>query len=122
MKSLKLDHHLAELILAGKKRTTWRLFDDKDLSVSDELKLIDKVDPARPETWVAIGTARVNTIIQKRLGDIEPEDYEGHEQFSSKHEMLKTYQKYYGNDVNFDTTVKIIRFDFSNDTKGEDTG
>jgi ribonuclease HI len=112
MKSLKLDHHLAELVLKGDKRSTWRLFDDKDLSVNDEVRLIDKVEPARPETWKVIGKAHINTVIQKRLGDIQPEDYETHEQFGSSHEMLKTYQKYYGNDVSFDTVAKIVRFDF----------
>lgn len=114
MKSLKLDHELAELVRAGKKRSTWRLFDDKDLSVNDEVRLIDKVDPDRPETWRVIGTARINMVIQKRLGDIEGADYDGHEPFVSKQDMLKTFQKYYGIDVNFDTVVKIIRFSFDN--------
>src|SRR5688572_11255533 len=115
MKTLKFEHELALQILAGEKTSTWRLFDDKDLSVNDYVKLIDKAEPGRPETWKAIGTARINTIIQKRLGDIEPEDYEGHERFSSKRELLKTYQKYYGSDVNYDTIVKIIRFSLNND-------
>ncbi len=114
MKSLKLDHHLAQLVIAGKKTTTWRLFDDKDLSVNDDVKLIDKVDPLRPETWKVIGIAHINTVIQKRLGDIDSLDYDGHEQFSSTHELLKTYQSYYGPDVNFDTPIKIIRFSFNN--------
>jgi ribonuclease HI len=117
MKTLKFEHELALQILAGEKTSTWRLFDDKDLSVNDYVKLIDKAEPGRPETWKAIGTARINTIIQKRLGDIESEDYEGHERFSSKHELLKTYQKYYGFDVNYDTIVKIVRFSLNNDTE-----
>jgi ribonuclease HI len=113
MKSLKLDHNLALAVLSGKKNSTWRLFDDKDLSVNDDLKLIDKVDPARPETWKVIGTARINTVIQKRLGDIESADFDGHEHYDSKKQMLEILQKYYGSDVNFDTIVKIIRFDFN---------
>ncbi len=115
MKSLKLNHDLAQLVLKGEKTSTWRLFDDKDLSVNDIVKLIDKVDAAKPETWKVIGLARINTVVQKRLGDIEEADYDGHERFSSKHELLKKYQQYYGDDVNFDTIVKIIRFDFNND-------
>lgn len=115
MKALKLDHEIAKLVISGQKRSTWRLFDDKDLSVNDEIKLIDKVDPSRPETWKVIGTARINTVIQKRLGDIEPADYADHEHYESKEHMLKTFQKYYGSDVNLDTVVKIVRFDFSND-------
>lgn len=104
----------------GKKTSTWRLFDDKDLSVNDEVRLIDKVDPSRPETWKVMGMAHINTVIQKRLGDIEPADYEGHERFSSPKEMVETYQKYYGSDVNLDTIVKIIRFTFSNNTNVEE--
>jgi ribonuclease HI len=122
MKSLKLDHELAELVMKGEKTSTWRLFDDKDLSVNDDVKLIDKVDPARPESWKAIGIAHINSVIQKRLGDIEAADFEGHEPFTSKQEMVETYRKYYGSDVDFDTVVKIIRFTFdnNNDVVGND--
>jgi ribonuclease HI len=115
VKTLKLDHNLAELVLNGKKTSTWRLFDDKDLSVNDIVKLVDKVDPDRPVTWKVIGKAHITTIIQKRLADIGPQDYDGHEEFSSPQNMLKTYQKYYGSDVDLDTPVKIIRFSFNND-------
>lgn len=121
MKSLKFDHKLAQLILDGEKTSTWRLFDDKDLSVGDEVKLIDKVNPDRPETWKTIGTARINTIVQKRLGDITAEDYEAHEQFSSNYQMIETYKKYYGADVTPDTVVKIIRFTFDNNKVGNDS-
>ena len=121
MKSLKFNHKLAQAIAKGQKTSTWRLFDDKDLSVGDHIKLIDKVESARPETWKIIGTARISTVIQKRLGDIEPADYEGHEAFSSNHEMLQTYKKYYGSDVNFDTVVKIIRFTIDNTTNDQET-
>jgi ribonuclease HI len=120
MKTLKLDHKLAELVLQGKKTSTWRLFDDKDLSVNDQVKLLDKVDPTRPETWKVIATARIDTVIQKRLGDIDESDYDGHEKFSSVHDMLKTYKKHYGDDVNLDTVVKIIRFTLDNRTELED--
>lgn len=120
MKTLKFEHDLARLIAIGKKTATWRLFDDKDLSVGDVIRVIDKVDRGRPETWKAIGTAHINTVIQKRLADIEASDYEGHEPFLSKHEMLKTYQKYYGPDVSFDTVVKIIRFRFDNNSISEE--
>src|SRR5690606_38885522 len=118
MKSLKLDHELAALVMLGKKRSTWRLFDDKDLSVNDEVRLIDKVDKNRPETWKAIGTARINMVIQKRLGDIDPNDYDDHERYESKQQMLEVFRSRYGNDVNFDTIVKIVRFDFDSNQKG----
>jgi ribonuclease HI len=115
MKTLKLDHNLAELVLQGKKTSTWRMYDDKDLSVNDEVRLIDKVNPKEPATWRIIGTVRINEVIQKRLGDLEPEDYTGHEDFPSREKMLETYRGYYGPQVDLDTPVKIIRFSFNND-------
>lgn len=114
MKTLKLDHDLALLVESGKKSTTWRLYDDKDLSINDTVQLIDKVDPKDATTWRTIGKARINSIIQKRLGDIVAEDYEGHESFASKQQMLETYRKYYGPQVDEQTPIKIIRFTFNN--------
>lgn len=115
MKTLKLDHQLAIDIKEGRKSSTWRMYDDKDLSVNDEVRLLDKVDPERPETWKAIGTARINSIVQKRLGDIGAEDYEGHDRYNTVQSMLDTYRKFYGGQVSLDTPIKIIRFYFNND-------
>lgn len=120
MKALKLDHELAILVKEGKKTSTWRLFDDKDLSVNDDIKLIDKVSPDRPETWRVIGTARINAVIQKRLGDIKPEDYDGHNVYGSPEDMMEALRGYYGNDVNLSTVVKIIRFNLNNDGDAEE--
>lgn len=120
MKTLKLEHHLAELVGQGKKTSTWRMYDDKDLSVNDDVQLVDKVDPSNPATWRVIGIARINTVIQKRLGDLESADYDGHEPFSSGEKMLETYRGYYGEQVNLDTPVKIIRFTLHNEKHGQD--
>lgn len=113
MKKLKFDHELASLVLEGKKTSTWRLFDDKDLSVNDTVVLIDKVDPKKPQTWKNIGTASINKVVEKRLGEIEQVDMEGHETFSSKDAMLRTYQQYYGPNVTMQTPVKILHFTFT---------
>lgn len=113
MKKLKLDHDLAQMVLRGEKTSTWRLFDDKDLTVNDRIVLIDKVDPAQPQTWKVIGVGRINRIIEKRLGDIQPEDYDGHEPHSSREARLAAYKGYYGNNVTHDTPVKIVHFDFT---------
>lgn len=40
MKTLKFRSHLADLILKGEKDVTWRLFDDKDLTIGDQLELL----------------------------------------------------------------------------------
>ncbi|HSX16611.1 MAG TPA: reverse transcriptase-like protein [Patescibacteria group bacterium] len=114
MKTLKLDHELALLVEQGAKTSTWRLYDDKDLTVNDDVQLIDKVNPGNPETWRPIGIAHIDSVIQKRLGDLSAEDYDGHEQFSSKQNMLETYRNYYGPQVDEQTPIKIIRFTFNN--------
>jgi ribonuclease HI len=122
MKTLKLDHDLAELVVRGEKTSTWRLFDDKDLTVGDEVQLIDKVGPDNRDTWKLIGTATINEIVQKRLGDLGEADMGGHEKFRSREEMLATYQRYYGVGVSLQTPVKIIRFAFTPRIAGsEDT-
>lgn len=113
MKKLKLDHELAQLVVAGQKTSTWRLFDDKDLSVNDKVLLIDKVDPKQPNTWKAIGAATINGVTERRLADITEHDLSEGEAFTSREEMLATYRRYYGPNVTWQTPVKIIRFDYS---------
>ena len=120
MKKLKLDHALATLVLRGEKTSTWRIFDDKDLSVNDRVVLIDKVDPEKPQTWKNIGVATIRKVIQKRLGDIEAADYEGHEPHASREEMLETYRKYYGSDVTWNTPIKMLHFEFSPEVPAEE--
>ncbi len=113
MKALKLDHQLAQDILNGNKRSTWRLFDDKDLSVNDKVILIDKVDTHHRDTWVPVGEAIIERVTQKRLGDITQEDYQGHETYKSPEQMMHMFQRYYGPGVSLQTPVKIIFFSFT---------
>lgn len=113
MKKLKLDHELAQQVKTGKKTSTIRLFDDKDLSVNDELVLIDKVDPKSPQTWQVIGTATINQVTEKRLGDLTDEDLEGHKPYTSKQEMLTDFRQHYGEDVTLQTPAKVVHFAFS---------
>ncbi len=113
MKTLKFDHTVAQEILAGKKTATWRMYDDKDLSVNDEVKIIDKVDPDSSDSWQIIGEARITQITEKNLGDVTPADMKGHEEFRSRAEMMQTYKNYYGERVDFDTPVRMIYFKFT---------
>lgn len=110
MKTLKFAHASAEDIRKGIKTTTWRFNDTKDISVNDELELIDKVRHDDPSTWTIIGIARVEKVIEKRLGDIDADDLQGHQNFSSHEEMLQAYRKIAGPDVQYDSPVKIIHF------------
>jgi hypothetical protein len=77
MKTLKFDHDQAQLIPKGEKTSTWRLYDDKDLSVDDVIKIVDKVEENNPQSWQVIGTAKVNEVIEKKLGAVTPEDMKG---------------------------------------------
>lgn len=113
MKTLKLEHSLAKYVLDGSKTSTWRINDDKDISVDDDIELVDKVDPSRPDSWRVIGRARVNEVVVKRLGDVVDSDFDGHESFESREEMFNTYRRYYGEGVNEQTLVKMIHFSFS---------
>lgn len=119
MKILKLDHELATAVLAGDKNSTWRMYDDKDLRVNDDIELIDKVDPKRPESWVSIGTARIDRVVEKRLGEVSKLDFGGHGAYSSHEAMLRAFQEYYGPQVTFETPIKMIHFTLDKADKNE---
>ena len=103
-KTLKFRDYLVKPILNGEKDITWRLFDEKNLSVGDEVDLINW------NTKEKFGDAVITDVWKKKIGDVEEKDFDGHEKFSSKEEMLNTYRTYYGDRVNTDTVVKIVRF------------
>jgi ribonuclease HI len=113
VKTLKFNHQMSQLIREGKKTVTWRVNDEKNISVDDEVWIVDKVDKKNPDTWLAIGTAKVTEVLSKHLGEIEGDELGGHERYASKQEMIDTFRDYYGPDINERTVVKIIHFVFS---------
>jgi hypothetical protein len=107
MKTLKFEPQLAQMILNGQKSATWRLFDDKALVVGDIFELIDR------QNGESFGTGVIKEVKIKSFATLEPEDWLGHETFSSKEEMLDTYKKYYSkHQVDLVTEIKIVFFDF----------
>jgi hypothetical protein len=122
MKTLKFEHNLAQSIVNRRKNSTWRMFDDKNLSVDDDLRIVDKVDPTNSDTWQVIGHGKVDEVVEKHLGEISEADYKGHEGYDSQEEMLATYKSYYGDRVTLNTPVKIIHFDFTPTTGEIPTG
>ena len=104
MKTLKFENKLAELVLSGEKDVTWRIFDDKDLSLSDELILINR------DTKEEFANAKIISLREKQLKDIDASDLEGHEKFENNEKMIETYKGYYGDEVTGDSIVKIIKF------------
>lgn len=113
MKTIKLDHERAVQVLSGEKRSTWRMYDDKQLAVGDKVLFIDKVDPGNKATWITIGRGVIEKVTEKRLGSVSDEDYEGHDRYTDVDEMVAAFQVYYGSRVSANTPVKIIQFSFS---------
>lgn len=104
MKILKFRPGLIKAILAREKVTTWRLFDEKDISQGDKLSFVNW------ETGEEFARGTVISVTQKRFEDLKYEDYDGHEEFGSEEEMFRTYSLYYKQPVNKNTTLKIIKF------------
>ena len=105
MKTLKFRKKLSELILTNNKNTTWRLFDDKDLSVGDEVSFLVW------ETGDEFARVRVIKVNETVFGKLTDEDWDGHEKYNSEEEMYETYKKYYNREVDADSPVKIIKFE-----------
>ncbi|MET1033360.1 MAG: reverse transcriptase-like protein [Candidatus Saccharimonadales bacterium] len=122
MKTLKLEHKLADMVRAGAKTSTWRLYDDKDIKVNDRVEFIDKVEAGNPDSWKSVGVALIDVVVEKRLGELSEEDFVGHEPFASKEEMLSTYQGYYGPQVTLDTPIKMIHFTLQKVSDSQDGG
>ena len=104
MKTLKFRKELADQILDGKKTSTWRLFDDKNLSNGDEISLIIW------ETGEQFAVAKIIDVIEKSFNELNEKDFEGHEKFNSKEQMYKNYSKFYNKQINQFTKLKIIKF------------
>ena len=105
MKTLKFRKQLSELILKNEKTTTWRIFDDKDIKNGDIMKFLVW------ETKEEFAIAKIIEVSEKTFKDLDEEDIEGHEKFSSKEEMYETYSTYYNKKVDKNTVVKIIKFE-----------
>lgn len=103
-KTLKFSPDLVPLVLDGSKTSTWRLWDDKDLQLGDQITLIK-----RPEL-TPFATAEIINILEKPIGKMTEEEKQGHEKFSSDDVMYKTYSNYYQREVKSDTIIKIIFF------------
>lgn len=105
MKTLKFRDYLVPLVLSGEKDSTWRLFDDKDLRVGDDIELRVFV------TNKLFAKATITRVIEKKFGDLTASDKEGHETYKDDSEMYAEYTKYYQTKVGPDTVVKIISFE-----------
>ncbi len=104
MKIIKFHKDLVPLVLNGNKTSTWRLFDDKNLSKGDLIELREfGVD-------TPFGYGEIISVLEKRFSELTSEDKSGHEDFESNEQMYETYSKYYSTNVGPQTKLKIIRF------------
>lgn len=102
-KAVKFRDYLVPLILSGEKDTTWRLFDDKNLQEKDVVELVNW------NTGEIFGKAELTEVREKKMGELDDSDFDGHEKFADEEEMYATYREYYGDAVGPETVVKIIQ-------------
>ncbi len=103
MKTLKFASPLPEKILKREKTTTWRVNDDKDLNIGDELSLCYT-------NGKEFAKAKVTNTNKTQFKDLTASDWEGHEKFSSTEEMYETYSGYYNIKITPSTKLKVIKF------------
>ena len=104
MKAVKFRQRFIPEILSGAKNTTWRLFDDKDLSIGDEIELVEK------ETLNKFGEARITSVAEKNINELSKDELVDHG-YESLEEMIASHMVYYGDKVGGKTKVKIIEFE-----------
>lgn len=111
MKTLKFNHIEAENIKRGLQTATLRMNDEKDLSVDDQIIVVDKVRESNPNSWLAIGTAEIDRVSTQRVGDLKL-DGANFEQFGSTTELYKQLAIFYGDPIDENTHIKVIQFSF----------
>ncbi|MGV8150386.1 MAG: ASCH domain-containing protein [Candidatus Woesearchaeota archaeon] len=103
MKRLKFSKPLPEMVLSGTETTTWRINDDKNLSVGDEFKLCHT-------DGKEFAAAIITKIRETTFKNLTEDDKSGHEKFSSEKNMYRVYSKYYNINVTPQTPVKVVKF------------
>lgn len=103
-KTIKFASDLVPLILAGEKTSTWRLFDDKDLTIGDHI-LLQEFGKDEP-----FAEADITDIKVIKFGELTDQDKIGHETYGSDEEMYRVYSGYYGTKVDASSELKIIHF------------
>ena len=97
-KTLKFVHHYVSSVLKNKKGITTRLFDDKDITVGNEVDFLDA------ETNEKFATAKITKVEQTTFADAMKEA-------ADIQEMYNQYEDYYKQEVKADTPMKIIHFE-----------
>ena len=102
-KRLKFSDPWPDLILEGKKYTTWRIEDEKHICPGDTLILCR-------EDGNEFGRAVVLWSKETTFADLTDEDRDGFERFASDKKMYEIFSYYYGIEVGPNTHLKVVRF------------
>ncbi|MEI7653302.1 MAG: ASCH domain-containing protein [bacterium] len=105
MKTLKFAEKLVPSVLNGTKTATWRLFDDKNLSVGDELDLVHAT------TREHFAYAVITSVKELAIQDITDADRVGHESMGDVDEICAIYEGYYHQHISPESRMKIVRFE-----------
>lgn len=105
MKKLKFHPQLIPSIFDGTKTSTWRIYDDKNLTQGDELIFVNA------ETLERFATAEITQLKVTTFGKLTAEDLVGHEDYGDIDSVLAAYRNYYPqHKVDENTELKIVRF------------
>lgn len=104
MKRVHFAPNLVSLILSGKKTSTWRLWDDKDLTTGDIVEFADS------KTREVFTKAELIKVVEKPFKELTEEEKLGHEKYTNEKELFKTFEVYYHKPVNENTLFKIVQF------------
>ena len=105
MKRIHFAPNLIPLILSGEKTSTWRLWDDKDLTTGNIVEF------GNSDTREVFARAKLTKVIEKPFNKLTDKEKVGHEKYSSEDELFKQFEKYYRKPVNRNTVFKIIWFE-----------
>ena len=106
MKTIKFASDLVPLILSGQKTATWRFGDDKNIQVGDDLEFRDA------KSGEVFGHAKVLTVREKKIKDINQADYdEGHEQTPKEMTLTQYFKTFYGEAISKESVLKLIKFE-----------
>ena len=104
MKKLKFKSNLVTGILSGERTTTWRFFDDKNLSAGDQLSLLDAA------TGNEFAKAEIVHVNEKQLDQVVPSDFDDKRWVTDVAGMIKHFQPMYQEKIASSSNVKIIAF------------
>jgi hypothetical protein len=107
-KQISFNEKLVDLILTGKKTATWRIDDQKNLSIGDVCDFINS------QSKELFATARLTEVFEKCFKDLTQTDKFGHESYESEQKMYEVFEGYYHKHIGPNTLVKVAKYKLLN--------